>query len=210
MTFGERARGALAYHHPYRFRVLREGTPSAVLMLWGFGVGDPEPRLLITKRTETLASHKGQYAFPGGAYEDADEAAGGMRATALRETEEEVGIASHEIDVLGALPELSTPSGFRIDPFVGVLHRPIEEVPACAAADEIALTLWVPLSILAPAYRLETVRLGNREFDTDVFQIDDHRIWGATGAMIQNFRERLDRFDREANRDATESGVRNR
>lgn len=181
-------------NHPYRFRVLREGKLSAVLMLWGFSETGSEPELLITKRTETLNAHKGQYAFPGGVYEESDGKESGLLMTALREANEEVGVELSALEVLGELPELSTPSGFHIQPYVGVLKEFRERTSFAIAAEEIDLTLWIPLSVLRANHRVEQIRIGNREFDTDVYFVDGHRIWGATGAMIRNFLERLKDF----------------
>jgi 8-oxo-dGTP pyrophosphatase MutT (NUDIX family) len=194
--FPKWAQAALELDFPYSFRSLNSGTPSAVLMLWGFSDHSEgsEPHLLLSKRTETTGSHKGQYAFPGGVFEESDAERDGLLTTALRETYEEVGIdAENDVDVFGKLPELSTPSGFRIHPYVGTLRESIHAKEILVQASEIDFTLWVPLSTLVSSYRVERILIGDREFDTDVFHFDGHRVWGATGAMIRNFLDRLEK-----------------
>lgn len=168
--------------------------PAAVLALFG-GTEAPESlSLLLTRRAETVDNHRGQMAFPGGAR---DLLEGGHRedavTAALRETEEEVGIAREDIRVVGTLPALYTPTGFEIDPVVGILMRPISEVALKISSAEIAEALWVEISqLLAPeTYRTELIEAGPVRYQNHVFQVSQHRIWGATGAMIRNLLDRL-------------------
>jgi 8-oxo-dGTP pyrophosphatase MutT (NUDIX family) len=67
--------------------------------------------LLLTQRTETVEHHKGQISFPGGAMDPED---GSVITTALRETEEEIGLGRTQVDVLGVLNDLATPTGFSL------------------------------------------------------------------------------------------------
>jgi len=82
--------------------------------------------LLFTQRTPHLAAHAGQISFPGGRVESADAS---RVDTALRETEEEIGLAREHVQVLGTLPEYSIPSGFRITPVVGWINAPFDTQP---------------------------------------------------------------------------------
>src|SRR5690606_37959288 len=107
------------------------------------------PGLLLTRRTEAVNHHKGQIAFPGGSCDPADYAQNDRKAeieAALRETQEEVGVSPNQVEILGMLPDVVTPSGFEITPVVGwasdanlVLHPNPSEI------EEI---FWVSLSTL--------------------------------------------------------------
>lgn len=149
--------------------------------------------LLITRRTETVEKHKGQYALPGGMRDPADQ---DLRMTALRETEEEVGIRRDRIEVLGELPAIWTPTGFLVTPIVGLLREPRGQVVIEPSEAEINLWFWCPLSRLTAP---ETYHQEERELiidgktiraPMDVYQVDTHRIWGVTGAILRNFIER--------------------
>lgn len=171
---------------------------AAVLAVFGWSpkTGPENPSgisLLLTRRTETVESHKGQMAFPGGKCEPEELEQGRFSDTALRETEEEVGIHPSDVEILGELPGLSTATGFWVAPFVGILKRPLEQVTLKLNAGEIAELVWVPWSVLThPAtYRQETFERGAIRFLTHVYQVGEHRIWGATGAIIKNLLDRL-------------------
>src|SRR4051794_2008233 len=107
----------LGYFRGDRPEAMPVGTPAAVLMLFA---GEDDPELLLTVRTDTVATHRGQIALPGGAADPEDEARGGLSWTALRETEEEVGIAPAAVRVVGCLPVLWTVTGYSVTPFVAV------------------------------------------------------------------------------------------
>lgn len=195
--FEKRLETALELEVPYSFgrRPKLPGTPAAVLAL--FSSEGAEPSLLLTRRTETVETHKGQIAFPGGVGDPADEAAGGSVATALRETEEELGIPPARVRVLGRLPELWTTTGFLVTPVVGIVAAAPGDVPLRLNPHEIAEAFWVPLPRLtAPeTYRREEFRVGPAAFPIDVFQLGPHRVWGATGSIIKNLLDRLDRVE---------------
>ena len=192
-NFEEKLNAALKLDMIDPLRVLREGRAAGVLVLVGFSENGNEPQLLITKRTDTLDKHKGQYAFPGGAHDPEDDHDQGIVTTALRETEEETGISRKHVRVLGILPKLWTPSGFQITPVLAVLDTPIETTVMSLSADETAEVFWVSLSTLTEAgiYRQESMQYGNVSFPIHVFMIGHHRVWGATGAIIKNLLDRL-------------------
>jgi 8-oxo-dGTP pyrophosphatase MutT (NUDIX family) len=164
--------------------------PAAVLVIFGFHEGGRDPSVLITRRTETVESHKGQMAFPGGVRDPEDASA---EVTALRETEEEVGIARGDVEVLGQLPRMWTLTGFSIEPYVGLLKRPIEGTKLHLSAGEIAEAFWVPFNLLNdPAtYREEPVQFEGRTFPMHVYQVQGHRVWGATAFILKNLLDRL-------------------
>lgn len=141
-------------------------------------------QLLLTRRHAGMRQHAGQIAFPGGRL-DADDA--GPVAAALRETQEEVGIAAELIRPLGFLDPYATITGFRVLPVVAVLD------PAHVTRlqpEEVDEAFEVPLAfLLDPA---SSVRIG-AEFRGRLrhywqFEFGGHRIWGATAAMLLNLR----------------------
>ena len=195
--FRERLLLALAMELPYTERRIDEGgRPAAVLILFGASKDQPSDlSVLITRRTDSVGSHKGQMAFPGGVSEPDEMSAGarGVVQTALRETQEEVGIPVSSVEVLGVLPALTTITHFRVTPVVGFLRELIEGFSLELNTDEIAEAFWVPLStLMAPGtYRTEHLRVGQVDYPIHVYQVQGHRIWGATGSMIKNLLDRL-------------------
>lgn len=194
-------RKAMALDHPHPFRTLSEGRPAAVLVLVGIRQETGTFEILVTRRTEHLATHKGQYAFPGGMRDVETETA---EATALRETEEEIGIPSEEVEIFGRLPALWTPSGFYITPVVGLLRRPIDEVRVRPNPHEIDHWFWCRVDRLRESgiYSTEERTIdrdgASHTVSVDVYQIDGHRIWGVTGAMLRNFISRLEKVESNA------------
>lgn len=202
-------REAVELEHPYRngdLRSTRVGsggvwTQASVLIL----VAPPEPALLITTRTDKVETHKGQIAFPGGMLEAGEN----FEAAALRETYEEVGIAPEHVRVVGQLPPLKTVTRFEVTPIVAELAVPHPEVSLSVSVDEIAQTAWIPLSkLMEPGtFREEKMEYKSVRYPIDVFQVNEHRIWGATGTMLRNFVERLSKVTRTGGLVALTLGV---
>ncbi len=166
---------------------------SAVLLLLR-PLDESDAALVLTKRSEQLEQHRGQIAFPGGVTEPGDLAfSPAYHLTALREAEEEIGLPRERVEIIGELPELRTPTRFLVNPVVGLLRPPFEEPLLRPNPVEIAEIFWVSLSQLtAPGvYRLEQMTFQGRSVGVHVYQVGPHRIWGATGAMIHNFLQRL-------------------
>jgi 8-oxo-dGTP pyrophosphatase MutT (NUDIX family) len=143
-------------------------------------MADPEPGLIFTRRAAALSRHAGEIAFPGGLL-DADDV--GLAEAALREAEEEIGLARDLPEVLGALPPVhTTVSGILVVPFVGVLR----DRPELHVRDaEIAEAFEVPVARLL---ELETVRTWERpdggRWTGWVYEVEGRTIWGATGRMV--------------------------
>jgi 8-oxo-dGTP pyrophosphatase MutT (NUDIX family) len=141
--------------------------------------------LLFTRRTDTVPSHKGQVAFPGGAVEPGDH---DREDTALREASEEIGVERAAIDVLGNLWDFPTITGFLITPVVGVLAWPtlLRLEPG-----EVGRAFSVPLEWLADPHHFEEVELTLPDGRVDrvvYFQaFDGEKIWGATARITLNF-----------------------
>ena len=145
---------------------------------------DETPRVLFTRRTDTVQHHKGQISFPGGASEQGDVDA---LATALRETEEEVGIPRDIVEVLGTLDDArATVSGFLITPFVGIIPDP---APLRINTAEIAEVLTVPLSVFRDPSRLRVERRerGGQQVDVYFYTHGRYEIWGVTAHIMKSF-----------------------
>jgi len=148
----------------------------------------PEPTLLFIRRAEGLDVHSGQVAFPGGNRDAADE---GPVSTALREAQEEVGLAPAEVAVQGLLPDVVTMStGFRITGVVALLAPGAVPRPD---GREVAETFTVPLAALAdPAVYREEVRTANGlTRPVPYFDVKPHLIWGATGRIVRRLLDQL-------------------
>ena len=143
--------------------------------------------VLLTLRTDHLRDHAGQVSFPGGRVEPQDQ---GPEETALRETEEEVGLARQYIEVIGELDMYETRTGFRITPIVGVVEPGFE---LKFDEFEVAEAFEVPLGfVLDPANheRRSLVWRGARRHFYAV-SYEGRLIWGATAGMLVNLSRRL-------------------
>lgn len=135
--------------------------------------------VLFTRRTDQVRDHKNQISFPGGVREKADRS---LKMTALRESHEEIGLDPDQVEIMGKLADLYTPTGYRISPFVGVILRPLRLVPNPHEIQEI---IQVPMNhLLEPKnMTLQKAEFFNREFDIPYFRYKQHTIWGATGRI---------------------------
>ena len=156
-------------------------TPSAVLIPIFYKNG--EPHLLLTLRTETVASHKGQISFPGGTREKGDR---DLLATALRETFEEVGIRPEDVEVLGELDDLLAVTNFVVTPFVGVFPYPYD---FRVSYDEIAELIEIPLSFfIDPRNRRAEERLyRGRKATVYFYDYGKYTVWGVTARILKGF-----------------------
>jgi 8-oxo-dGTP pyrophosphatase MutT (NUDIX family) len=142
--------------------------------------------LLLTVRTEDVETHKGQIAFPGGTVDPLDT---DIVHTALRETEEEVGV--NAVEVVGILEDLVTPTRFVITPVVGLLHAKPDIIPN---PWEVAEVFFVPLSFFAdPEHARSESRMVNGSVHTVwLYDYEGRTIWGATAAIIRSLLKRLE------------------
>ena len=143
--------------------------------------------VLLTRRTAHLSAHAGQIAFPGGRAETGDRDAS---ATALRETEEEVGLPRDHVTLIGRLDTYVTGTGYEITPVVGLVRVPF---PLTIDPLEVAEAFEVPLDfVLDPANHRRTERVfGQRLRVFFVLPFADRQIWGATAGMLVNLAEVL-------------------
>jgi 8-oxo-dGTP pyrophosphatase MutT (NUDIX family) len=146
-----------------------------------------EPHFLLTRRTHTVETHKGQISFPGGMRDTGEE----LRATALRETFEEVGIGSSSIEVLGRFHEYLAVTNVRVVPFVGFLPAPPVARPQ---PQEVAEVLEVPFAFFRDPSRLrvEPMERQGRVIDVYFYDFGNHVIWGLTARVVRDFLLELD------------------
>jgi len=154
---------------------------AAVLML--FYSKNGELYVLLTKRTEDVEHHKGQISFPGGSQDDIDQ---DLVTTALRESEEEIGLPREDVRVLGLFDEYETPSGFVITPVVASISA---LPPLTPHAVEVAEILEVPLSLFLDKKieRVEHRAPFGVPLDVYFYRFGEHEIWGATAAILRSF-----------------------
>ena len=182
----ERVEQALADYTPRKID-LPTASPAAVLVLIHPCSG--EPNVIFTERTNHVEHHKGQMSFPGGACDDGDDC---CEATALRETQEEIGVEREHVRLIGCLDDMVTISNFRVTPCVGVLEFE-GEYPYTINDHEVARVVEVPLSFLLEEgnMELEVRQHQGREVLVPAFSYDGHRIWGATARMLHQLIELL-------------------
>lgn len=141
-----------------------------------------EVHLLLTQRTAHLDDHAGQISFPGGRVEAGDAS---REETALRETEEEIGLPRAAVAVLGRLPNYEIPSGFRITPVVGWIEPPFTLKPD---PFEVAEIFEAPLAhfLDADRYQRREFRFRGRHRHYLAIPFEGRYIWGATAGMLYN------------------------
>lgn len=166
-------------------RATRGLTPAGVLI----PIMERGDRLsvLLTERSAGLSAHAGQVSFPGGRMEDCDP---DIAATALRETEEEVGITRDLVSIAGFLPPSPTVTGYSVTPVVGIVHSSAAIVVDPIEVDE---AFEVPLDFLMAQ---QNQVHSERDFHGTMLKIvefhyDGHRIWGATASMLLQMRKQL-------------------
>ena len=143
--------------------------------------------VILTERAGHLSAHPGQVAFPGGCIESGD---GGAIAAALREAEEEVGLAPERVEVLGGLLPYRTATGFEIRPVVGLIEGDVALAPDC---NEVADIFEVPLDFVMTAanYRKKSIEWEGALRSYFVMSYAGRTIWGATAAILHDLYKRL-------------------
>jgi 8-oxo-dGTP pyrophosphatase MutT (NUDIX family) len=163
---------------------VRGRTDAAVLVALYESGG--ELHAVFTKRRDDLRRHPGEISFPGGRY---DEGERDLLATALREAEEEIGLPSDAVEVIGALqPTPTIATGYAVYPFVGMIEPGRAWTPS---AREVAEVLELSLGDLLAGYaRRRLVRRG-LPIRTDTYLVGEHLIWGATARIVADLFDRI-------------------
>jgi 8-oxo-dGTP pyrophosphatase MutT (NUDIX family) len=141
---------------------------------------------VFTRRRSDLRRHAGEISFPGGRVETDDAT---LIETALRETEEEIGLSREHVQIAGALPRTSTfVTRYAIHPFVGLVEG---EASWTLSPLEVDAVLELPLRELSEACTsIELTRRGFT-FQTDAYVLSGHTIWGATARIVEELLRRL-------------------
>lgn len=144
--------------------------------------------IVLTVRSENLTSHPGQVSLPGGSEEAIDS---DVVATALRESEEEIGLPQSSVEIIGRLGDMALPSGFQITPIVGLIEPGLEFVP-CPI--EVAEIFHVPLSLLMNpgSYNSTSMTYDNQARRILELQFERFRIWGATAAILYHLAQMIE------------------
>lgn len=148
-----------------------------------------ESHVVLTVRSANLKSHAGQISLPGGTWEarDADAV-----STALRESEEEIGLRRDAVEIIGQLGEMALPSGFRVTPVIGLIEPGLQFTP-CPV--EVADIFQAPLElVLNPeAYRRSEILFNEQPRQILELLFEDYRIWGATANILHHLAEAVTR-----------------
>ena len=158
-------------------------TQAAVLIL--LYLADNEIYFFLTKRTDELKHHKGQISLPGGTQEGNEK----LIDTALRETQEEIGINKTSISIIGTITPLFVPvTGFMIYPFIGYSLNKLNPKPDPV---EVATIFSVNISDLLNKENRTTEQRNIRGYDVQVpyFKLNDYQVWGATSMILSEFKD---------------------
>jgi 8-oxo-dGTP pyrophosphatase MutT (NUDIX family) len=142
---------------------------------------------VFTKRREDLRRHAGEISFPGGRQDEPDE---DLRFTALREAEEEIGLPTSDVELIGALPPVGTfVTDYKIHPFVGLIDagKTWELQPT-----EVEVVLEFSLRELVEGHEMKRLIGRGVPFKTPTYTVNGNLIWGATGRIVEDLLERLD------------------
>jgi len=153
---------------------------------------DTNTQVVLTKRNANLSKHASQISFPGGR-QDAGET---LAETALRETEEEIGVVAGQIELIGQLnPVYIPPSDFTVTPFVGWLDERPTFQRSEAEVEQIIMTSVATLMHPDTLVVGDIIRSSGASHRVPYYAIDEHKVWGATAIMVGEFVERLSRVD---------------
>jgi 8-oxo-dGTP pyrophosphatase MutT (NUDIX family) len=165
------------------------GATDAAVLLPLYGWPDDEPGLVFTERRADMRRHAGEISFPGGRPDPGD---ADLRATALREAEEEIGLDPAAVEPGEELPPTNTfVTGYRIHPFVGRIPHP-RELDLRPNPAEVETLLTFSLEVLREGYGIRRLVRRGVPLHTPTYEVDGHMIWGATARILADLLERLD------------------
>ncbi len=162
-------------------------TDAAVLLaLYGW---PRQPGLIFTERRADLRRHAGEISFPGGRQDHPGEA---LLETALREAEEEIGLAPESVEVIGALPPIGTfVTSYKVHPFVGLIEHP-RELALEPSPAEVETVLTFSLQVLREGFGMRCLVRRGVPIRTPTYTVEEHLIWGATARILGDLLDRLD------------------
>ena len=160
-------------------------TEAAVLVPLLGDAADPE--IVFTERRSDLRRHAGEISFPGGRREGPEEE---LLTTALRESNEEVGLEPGDVELLGALPPIGTfVTNYKVHPFVGVIPDATQLDPS---PTEVAAILRFRASQLRRSFAMRRLMRLGLPIRTPTYEMGEHLIWGATARILGELLERLE------------------
>tara|TARA_B100001765_G_scaffold35086_1_gene19350 strand:- start:6 stop:638 length:633 start_codon:yes stop_codon:yes gene_type:complete len=183
---GERSHQKMQVNYDKSFEIpfsKKNSTPAAVLIL--LYLEDNEIHFFLTKRSNELEHHKGQISLPGGTQEENEK----LTHTALRETQEEIGINKTSISIIGSMTPLFVPvTGFMINPFIGYSLNKLEPTPDPL---EVEAIFSVNISDLLNEANRTIEQRNIRGYDVEVpyFKLNNYEVWGATSMILSEFRD---------------------
>ncbi len=158
--------------------------PAAVLLL--LFPDNKKICFYLTKRTEKLKYHKGQISLPGGSNEKGES----LLETALRETEEEIGVNKNEISILGQITPLFIPvTGFMMTPFIGFTSKePIIKLDSMEVEELFSVNI---LDLINNDKLITHRQLNGRDVTIPYFNLNNQQVWGATSMVLSEFKDML-------------------
>jgi 8-oxo-dGTP pyrophosphatase MutT (NUDIX family) len=163
------------------------GTDAAVLLaLYGW---PDDPGLIFTERRADMRRHAGEISFPGGRQDEID---ADLTTTALREAQEEIALEPARVELVGALPPVSTfVTDYRVHPFVGLVAHPAE-LGLVPNPSEVETVLTFSLELLREGYAMRRLVRRGVPIRTPTYEVEGQLIWGATARILGDLLERLD------------------
>jgi 8-oxo-dGTP pyrophosphatase MutT (NUDIX family) len=161
------------------------GSTDAAVLAPLFGLSE-RPGLVFTQRREDMRRHPGEISFPGGRPEPGED----LLAAALREAEEEIGLEAADVEVVGALPPVSTVvTGYLIHTFVGLIPSglPFEPNPG-----EVTAVLLLHLDELDDGFAMRRLVRRGVPIKTPTYVVGEHLVWGATARILQSLFARME------------------
>lgn len=173
----EQARQRLKNYQPRQLSLPQQLPEAAVLVPL---TQSATPELLLTLRAQGLSTHGGEVAFPGGRRDPEDP---NLTFTALRESQEEVGLDPKLVELTGELSPLVSRHGIKVTPYVGVIP---DQLKYQANAAEIASIFSVPLEYFVEDPRHSTHRIDylGKSWYVPSYTYADYKIWGLTAVMV--------------------------
>jgi 8-oxo-dGTP pyrophosphatase MutT (NUDIX family) len=163
-------------------------TTEAAVLLPLFGLPN-EPGLVFTERRSDMRRHAGEISFPGGRRDPGD---ADLRATALREAEEEIGLDPARVEIGESLSSTRTfATGYVIHPFVGHIPHP-GELDLQPNPAEVETVLTFSLEVLREGYGIRRLVRRGIPIHTSTYEVEGHLIWGATARILGDLLDRLE------------------